>query len=55
MKGNRLTAAESHELATRVSTLGAKQVLQLLRDLQNHSFDTRRFSNDKHTPNTATH
>lgn len=32
-----LTASESHELATRVSALGAKQVLLLLRQLQNQS------------------
>ncbi|MGD8111494.1 hypothetical protein [Vibrio sp. TRT 17S01] len=32
-----LTASESHELATRVSALGAKQVLVLLRQLQNQS------------------
>ncbi|SHO55016.1 hypothetical protein [Vibrio quintilis] len=30
----RLSAAESHELACRVSALGAKQVLDILRQLQ---------------------
>ncbi|WJG24293.1 MULTISPECIES: hypothetical protein [Vibrio] len=37
MKAHRLTAAESHELACRVSSLGAKQVLLLLRQLQEQS------------------
>lgn len=39
MKERRLTAAESHELATRVSALGAKQVLLLLRQLQNRALN----------------
>nr|WP_050908318.1 hypothetical protein [Vibrio harveyi] len=39
MNNHRLTAAESHELACRVSALGAKQVLELLRVLQNKAFD----------------
>ncbi|MEF1311415.1 hypothetical protein QTO01_15015 [Vibrio mytili] len=37
MNNFRLTAAESHELATRVSALGAKQVLLILRQLQDQS------------------
>ncbi|ARR10320.1 hypothetical protein Vc3S01_p20205 (plasmid) [Vibrio campbellii] len=40
MNTHRLTAAESHELACRVSALGAKQVLELLRIIQNHTFDS---------------
>lgn len=39
MKKPLLSAAESHELACRVSALGAKQVLEILRTLQNHAFD----------------
>ncbi|UQV23640.1 hypothetical protein [Vibrio sp. J383] len=39
MKKPLLSAAESHELACRVSALGAKQVLELLRELQNQAFD----------------
>lgn len=37
MNNFRLTAAESHELATRVSALGAKQVLLILRQIQDQS------------------
>ncbi len=37
MNNFRLTAAESHELATRVSALGAKQVLLILRQIQEQS------------------
>ncbi|CAK6715506.1 Conserved hypothetical protein (fragment) [Vibrio harveyi] len=40
MSTHRLTAAESHELACRVSALGAKQVLELLRIVQNHAVDS---------------
>ncbi|MEC7308559.1 hypothetical protein [Vibrio crassostreae] len=39
MKKPLLSAAESHELACRVSALGAKQVLELLRELQNQALD----------------
>lgn len=40
MSNCRLTAAESHELATRVSALGAKQVLLILRQIQDQSLDS---------------
>ncbi|MEC7309588.1 MULTISPECIES: hypothetical protein [Vibrio] len=52
MKKLLLSAAESHELACRVSALGAKQVLELLRELQNQAFDhenkTKQFTKTTH-------
>ncbi|AFC58615.1 TPA: hypothetical protein LEL88_000915 [Vibrio cholerae] len=40
MNNHHLSAAESHELATRVSALGAKQVLLILRQIQDQSLDS---------------
>ncbi|EJE8547017.1 hypothetical protein M5238_001714 [Vibrio vulnificus] len=39
MKSKTLTSAESHELACRVSALGAKQVLLVLRQLQEQALN----------------
>ncbi|MDE1243904.1 hypothetical protein [Vibrio aestuarianus] len=39
MNNHHLSAAESHELATRVSVLGAKQVLLILRQVLDQSLD----------------
>lgn len=39
MKSKALTSAESHELACRVSTLVAKQVLLVLRQLQEQALN----------------
>ncbi len=51
MSKTKLSAAESHELACRVSALGAKQVLALLRSLQNQVVDQNRtIPSSKRTP-----